>query len=133
THTSANEGTRFDRAAQTDDRNVIAIVDLEFARELGRHFREQFRLQLRKMTEKARHASGGMMLGQSISCKNKRKSRITRGGKTIFLASKAVHGGVRVARVKRVVHRRLERLVVRRYRSILQTARDMKPSQAIFV
>ena len=63
THTSANEGTCFDRAAQTDDRNVIAIVDLEFARQLGRHFREQLRLQLRKMTEKARHTSGGMMLG----------------------------------------------------------------------
>ena len=52
-HTSANERARFDRAAQTDNRNVIAIDDLEFARELGRHFRKQLRLQLRKMTKKA--------------------------------------------------------------------------------
>src|SRR5437879_5465378 len=102
---SANESARFDRAAQTDDRNVIAIVDLEFARELGRNFSEQFRLQLREMTEKARHTSGGMMLGQPVSCKNKRKSRVARRRKPIFLPGKPMYGRVRVARVKRVVHR----------------------------
>ena len=52
-NTTTNERPRFDRAPQTDDRNVIAIVDLKFARKLRRHFREQFRLQLCKMTEEA--------------------------------------------------------------------------------
>ena len=67
-NTTTNERPRFDRAPQTNDRNVIAIVDLKFARKLGRHFREQFRLQLCEMTEEARHAASGMMLGQSIGC-----------------------------------------------------------------
>src|ERR1700757_4184585 len=87
-HASANKCTRFDRAAQTNDRNVIAVVDLEFACELERDFREQLRLQLREMTQKARHASGGMVLGQPVSGKNKRKSRIPRRREPIFLAGK---------------------------------------------
>src|SRR6266853_964022 len=85
------------------------------------------------MTEKARHATGGMVLGQPIGCKNKRKSRVTRWREPIFLAGKPMYGRVRVARVKRVVHWRLERLVVRRHRSILQTARDIKPAEAVFM
>ena len=85
------------------------------------------------MTEKARHASRGMMLGQPVSCKNKWKSRITRRREPIFLAGKPVHSRVRVARVKRVVHRRLEWFVVRRYRSILQPARHIKPSESILM
>jgi hypothetical protein len=43
-----------------------------------------------------------------------------------------MYGRVRVVRVKGVV-RRLKRFVVRRYRSILQTARDIKPPEAIFM
>src|SRR4029453_17195590 len=130
---SANECARFDRSAQTNNRNVIAIADLEFACELGRDFREQFRLQLRKMTQKARHTSGGMMLGQPVSGKNKRKSRLTRRRESIFLAGEPMYGRVRVARVKRVVHRRLEWLVVRWHRSIFQTTSDIKPPEAVFM
>src|SRR6266567_3645636 len=74
-----------------------------------------------------------MVLGQSVGCKNKRKSRITRRGKPIFLAGKPMYSRVRVARVKRVVHRRLERLVVRRHRAVLQTARNVKPAEPIFM
>src|SRR5262245_30368323 len=85
------------------------------------------------MTQKTRHAPGGMVLGQPVGCKNKRKSRITRWREPIFLTRKPMYGRVRIARVERVVHRRLERLVVRRYRSILQTARDIKPPEAIFM
>src|SRR6266550_2474329 len=85
------------------------------------------------MTEKARHTSGSMMLGQPVSCKNKRKSRVTRGREPIFLAGKPMYSRVRVARVKRVVHRRFERLVMRRHRPILQTARDIKPAEAVFM
>ena len=49
-HPAANECARLDCAAQTDNANVIAIVDLEFGRELRRHFGEQLRLQFREMT-----------------------------------------------------------------------------------
>src|SRR5438445_7554784 len=85
------------------------------------------------MTEKARHATGGMVLGQPIGCKNKRKSRVTRWRESIFLAGKPMYRRVGVARVKRVVHRRLERFVVRRHWSVLQSARDMKPAQSVFM
>src|SRR5205814_773286 len=96
-------------------------------------FGEQLWLQLGKMTEKARHAAGSMVLGQSIGCKNKGKSRISRRREPIFLAGKPMHSRVRVARVKRVVYRGLERFVMSRHRSILQTARNKKPAEAIFM
>src|SRR5438132_4356256 len=85
------------------------------------------------MTEKARHTSGGMMLGQPVSCKNKRKSRVSRGREPIFLTGKPMYSRVRVARVKRVVYGRLERFVMCRHRSILQTARDVKPPEPVFM
>src|SRR5437660_6880693 len=79
------------------------------------------------------HAAGGMLIGQPVRCKNKRKSRVTWCCETIFLAGKPMHSRVRVARVKRVVYRRLEGFVVGRHRSILQTARDIKPAEAVFM
>src|SRR5438132_12050654 len=85
------------------------------------------------MTEETRHTSGGMMLGQPVSGKNKRKSRVTWWCEPIFLAGKPMHSRVRVARVERVVHRRLARFVGGRHRSILQTARDVKPAEAVFM
>src|SRR6266446_7923106 len=112
---------------------MVAVADLQLDGKLGGNFGEQLRLQLREMTEKARHATGGMVLGQPIGCKNKRKSRVTRWRESIFLAGKPMYGRVRVARVKRVVHRRLERLVVRRHRAVLQTARNVKPPEPIFM
>ena len=127
-HPSTNECARFDRAAQAHNRNVIAIVDLEFGRQLGRHFREQFRLQFGEVTEKTRHPAGGMMLGQAISREDKWKSRIARRRETIFITREPIHHRVGVARVKRVLHRRLERFVMRRHRSVLQTFRDVQAS-----
>src|SRR5438105_9951362 len=44
-----------------------------------------------------------------------------------------MHSRVRVARVKRVVYGRLERFVMCRHRSILQTARDIKPPEPVFM
>src|SRR6266403_4924841 len=85
------------------------------------------------MTEKARHTSGGMMLGQPVSCKNERKSRIAGRREPIFLAGKPMHSRIRVSRIKRVMHWRLERFVMRRHRSILQTARNIKPAEAVFL
>src|SRR4030095_3019907 len=74
-----------------------------------------------------------MMLGQSVICKNKRKSRVTRRREPIFLAGKPMYGRVRVARGKRVVHRRRKGFIMGRHRSILQTARDIKPAEAVFM
>src|SRR4029077_5977719 len=57
----------------------------------------------------------------------------TRRREPIFLAGKPMHSRIRVARVKRVMHGRLERVVVFRHRSILQTARDIKPPEPVFM
>ena len=115
-------------------RNIIAIFDPELSGELGRNFREHLRLQLGEMTEEAPHAAGGVMLGQPVGGEHKRKSRIARRREAIFLARvNQFIDRVRVARVKRVVHRRLERFVVRRHRPVLQTFRDIKPAETVFV
>ena len=42
---ATNERPRFNGRAQSHDANVIAIVDLELSRELGRDFGEHFRLE----------------------------------------------------------------------------------------
>src|SRR5262245_11298424 len=85
------------------------------------------------MTQKARHTSGGMMLGQPVSCKNKRKPRVSWRREPIFVAGKPMHSRGRVARVKRVVYGRLKGLVVRWHRAIFQTTRGIKPPAAVFM
>src|SRR5258708_5738711 len=77
-YAATNEGARFHCSAQTDNGNMIAIIDFEFSSELGRHFCERLRLQFSEMTQETRHSAGGVMLGEPVSCKNKRKSRIAR-------------------------------------------------------
>src|SRR5438094_579511 len=85
------------------------------------------------MTEETRHAAGGMMLSQSVGGQDKRKSRIARRREAIFLAGEPIDYGVRVARIESIFHRRLERFVVRRHRSVLQTLWHMKPSESVFM
>ena len=70
--------------AQAHDANVIAIVDFELARELGRNFDKHLRLQFGKMAEKTRHPAAGMVLGQPISGENIRKTRIAWRRETVF-------------------------------------------------
>src|SRR5947207_9517207 len=85
------------------------------------------------MTEKPRHPARSVMFSQAIGCENNWKSRITWRREPIFLAGEPVDHGICIARVKRVVHRRLERFVVRRYRPVLQTFRNMQPAESVFV
>src|SRR5438067_2185669 len=85
-----------------------AFADHRLDGKVEGHFGEQLRLQLREVTEKARHTSVSMMLGQPVGCKNKRKSRVSWRREPIFLAGKPMYSRVRVARVKRVVYGRLE-------------------------
>src|ERR1700682_6493866 len=85
------------------------------------------------MTEEARHTPGGVMLGQSVGGEDKRKSRVTRRREPILLTGKPIDRRVCIARVKRVVHGRLERFVVRWHRPVLQTFRNVKPAEPVFV
>src|SRR5438270_2953499 len=85
------------------------------------------------MTEKARHAAGGVVFGQSVSRENKRKPWVARRREPVFLAGKPIDHRVCVARVKGVVHRRLEWFVMRRHRPILQTLRNVEPAEPVFV
>src|SRR5207237_7007619 len=77
--------------------------------------------------------AGGVVLGEQIGSQDKGKSPIRGRREPIFLASKPMHSRVRVARVKRVVYGRLERFVMCRHRSILQTARDINPPEPVFM
>ena len=130
---ATDESARFNRAAQTHEANVIAIVDLEFSCELGRHFDKHLRLQFGKMTQETCHPAGGVMLGQPVCCENVRKVRITRRRETIFSACKPVHHRIRIARIERVSHGRFQRFEMRRERAVLQIFRDVHPAQAILV
>src|SRR3954471_7941675 len=85
------------------------------------------------MTEEARHAAGSVMLSQSVGCQDKRKSWVARRRETILLTGKPVDHRVRIARIERVLHRRLERFVVRRHRSVLQTFRHVQPTESVLM
>src|SRR5437588_8116635 len=89
--TSADESARFDRAAQRDDANIIAIVNLQVRRELRRNLGEQFRLQFGEMTQKARHPAGGVVLGQPISGENMGKPRVGGWREPIFISSEPIN------------------------------------------
>src|SRR2546430_9458576 len=130
---AAHERARFNRATQTHNANVIAIFDLERTRKLRRDFDKHLRLQLGKMTQETRHPAAGMVFGEPISSKNKWKTRIARRRKTVFSAREPIHDRIRVARIERVVYRRLERFVMSRHRPVLQTFRHVKPSESVFV
>src|SRR6266487_5078772 len=97
---TTNECPRLNRAAQSDYANVVPIVDLEFARELGRNFGEHFRLQFGEITEKARHAASRMMFGQAIGGQNKWKPRIAGQREPVLAARKPVHRRICVVRIK---------------------------------
>src|SRR6266404_50650 len=85
------------------------------------------------MAEEARHAAGSVMFGQPIGRKDKWKTRIARWRETIFVTREPIHGRIGVARIKRVLHRRLERFVMRRHRAVLQTFRHMQPAKPVLV
>src|SRR4030095_5086302 len=61
-----NKCKYFNRRAQSHDANIITILDVEFARELGRNLRKHLRLQFRQMTQETRHAASGMVFGQTV-------------------------------------------------------------------
>src|SRR6266478_3271063 len=85
------------------------------------------------MTQKARHAARGMMLGQPISCENIRKPRIAWRSKTVLCAREPIDRWVRVARIKQIAHRRFKRLVMRRERTVLQTSRHINPAESVLM
>ena len=83
-HAPADQRARFDRAAQSDDANLIAVFDAELRREFRRHLDEHRRLQLREVRQEAAHAAGGVMLGEAISREDERETRIARRREAIF-------------------------------------------------
>src|SRR5436190_1026479 len=94
---AANECARFNRAAEAQDANIIAVVDLQLRRQLWRHFDEHLWLQLGKMAQETRHPAAGMMFGQPISGENVRKARIARRCETVFVSCEPIHYRVRIA------------------------------------
>ena len=46
-NSATDERPRFYGRAQSDNTNLVAIVDLELGRQLGRNFRKHLRLQFR--------------------------------------------------------------------------------------
>src|SRR6266480_147014 len=125
---ATNERTRFNRRAQTDDTNVIAVLDLKRARELRRDLSKHLRLQFREMTKKTRHAAGRVVFSQAVGRQNVGKSRVTRRREPIFLTRKPALRWIGVARIKFIRDRRFERLVMSGERSVLQTFWHVQPA-----
>src|SRR5262249_45113642 len=99
-NTTTHKCARFNSCAQGNNANVIAIIDLQLASELGRNLSEHLRLQFSKMTEKTRHAARRMMFGQSICGQDEWKSGISRRREPIFAVRKPVFRRIGIMRIK---------------------------------
>src|SRR5206468_4422644 len=74
-----------------------------------------------------------MMFSQSICCQNEWKSRIARRSELILTTGKPMLRRISLARIEFIWHGRLERLVMRGKRSVLQTFWHVNPAQAILM
>ena len=74
-HARRDERARLDRAARRSRRVTgIAVLDADLAASSGEISAEELRLQLGEMRQRARHAAGGVMLGQPIGREHVRDS-----------------------------------------------------------
>src|ERR1051325_8809951 len=78
TDAPANECARLDCAAQTNEANMIGILDSEFVCQLRGNLDEHLRLELGEMAQVTTHPAGGMMFGQAIGGEHVREARIAR-------------------------------------------------------
>src|SRR5581483_5220327 len=85
------------------------------------------------MTQKTRHAAGCMMLSQAICGQHEWKSGIAGRGELILTTWKPMLRGISFARIQFIWHGRLERLVMRGKRSVLQAFWHVNPAQAILM
>ena len=74
-----------------------------------------------------------MMFSQSICSQNEWKSRIARRSELILTTGKPMLRRISLARIEFIWHGRLERLVMRGKRSVLQTFWHVNPAQAILM
>src|ERR1043166_2175184 len=97
---ATNKCARFNSCPQSNDANVIAVANLELARELWRNLCEHFRLQLRKVAEKPRHAASRMMFGQAIRGQHEWKSGIARWREPVLATRKPMFRRVGLPRIQ---------------------------------
>src|SRR5437868_5313244 len=79
----------------------------------------------------AAHAAGGVVLGEPVGGQNERKPGSMRRSVGIVRTLFAVRSRIRLLPIKRILHQRLKRLVVRGERPVFQTASYIEPAQAV--
>ena len=79
----------------------------------------------------SRHAAGSVMLGQSVGCQDVREARIL--GRCIGIVGPflAIRRRIALLRIERIRENGFERLIVGGQWSILQAARDVRPTDAV--
>src|SRR2546423_4133078 len=129
-HAVGDQRAGFDDSSWREDRGPLAVLDSELLRELRRYLAEQLRLQLGEVGEYPRHSAGSVMLRQAIRGEHVRETRVAgREGVSVVGPLLLLRGRIlAVLRIECIRHRRLERLVMRGERAILQSARHVDPA-----
>ena len=131
-HSPRDQYSCFQNAARRGDGSPRSVLKPNFFRQLGRDFSEQLRLQLCQVRKCASHSSRCVMFSEAISREHVRKARIPRRVciriiRTLFLLCRWIWP----LRVQRISQQRLQRLVMRRQRPILQSAGNVQPADAV--
>ena len=93
--------------------------------EFRRNFGEQLRLQFAEVRKMSAHASRRVVLSKPIGGQNEWEACVVRSGVSIVRTLLAIRRRIRLLSVKWIFHQRLEWLVMRRERTIFETARHI--------
>src|SRR5579885_1250545 len=131
-HAGRDENARFDDSARAHDGCVSAMLNAKLLCHFGRDLAEELRLELGKVSERAAHSTCGVMLGQAIRRKYMRKTFVVWEAVSVvwalLLLSRRIVG---MLRIQLVLDYRLQRLVMRRQRTVFQSALNPQPAHAV--
>src|SRR6185503_1789557 len=77
-HARSNHYSSFNHGARSCYGCVLTVPQAKLCRELGRHFSEQFWLQFGQMGQRPCHASGGVVLSQTVRGEDVWVARVSR-------------------------------------------------------
>src|SRR6266849_2314051 len=130
-HAPGDECAALDLVAGTRDYDPIHVLDPLLPGQLRADLREHFRHELAEPSDPSRHDAGGVLLGHPIGGGDIWVSRIPGRTDRVVLARETLRHRTVLSRVERVADRRLEWLVVRGERPILESAGRKQPGATI--
>ena len=129
-----DERAGVDGAARRGHADTLAVLDSDLTREGRRDLAEELRLQLGEVRERARHAASGVMFREPVCRQDIGVLRVTWRLCVGVVGSRLpIRGRVHLLAIQAVVDGGLERFVVHRQRTVLESFRHPDPAEPVAV